>query len=162
MGGFGTDILFVTLRSIWKLVVEEGSELAMSERTPQVQECLCEGHTHRRYLGHRGVERPITEGEDLGETRFRLENSMEEACALTCLEGELSSNLLFEHGGRNTSISLWVIHILLGRLFQERLALGWTMEALAKHYQRESMCSLVKLQDLVDLGEPPLGGELLQ
>ena len=30
-----------------------------------------------------------------------------------------------------------------------------------KHYRREAMRSLVKLQDLVDLVEPPLGGSFV-
>ena len=116
------------------------------------------GHTHGRNIGGSGVERPNIEGEDPGETWFRMENSTEEAPALTHLEGELSSTLLFEHGGRQTANSLWVVCILLGCLFQERLALGRTVEAFAKHYQREAMHNLVKLQDLVDLVDPPLGG----
>ena len=48
--------------------------------------------------------------------------------------------------------------ILLGRLLQERLALGQAVEFFAKHYQREALRSLLKLQDLVDLVEPPWGG----
>ena len=36
--------------------------------------------------------------------------------------------------------------------------MGQTVEDFAKHYQREAMRNLVKLQDLVDLTEPPLGG----
>ena len=52
---------------------------------------------------------------------------------------------------------LWVACILLGFLFHERLALGWTVKFFAKHYLKESMRSLVKLQDLVELGEAPLG-----
>ena len=47
--------------------------------------------------------------------------------------------------------------ILLGFLFRKRLALGWTVKAFAKHYQKEVMHILVKIQDLVDLAEPPLG-----
>ena len=31
----------------------------------------------------------------------------------------------------------------------------------AKHYRREAMRSMVKLQDLVDLAEPPLGGSFV-
>lgn len=115
-------------------------------------------HTHGRTIGGSSVERPNIEGEDPVETWFRMENSTEEARALTHLEGELSCTLLFEHGGRQTTSSLWVVHILLGRLFWERLSLGRIVEAFAKHCQREAMCSLVKLQDLAELVEPPLGG----
>ena len=53
---------------------------------------------------------------------------------------------------------LWVARILLGHLFKERLALDWIVKAFAKHYRKEVMHSLVKIQDLVDLAEPPLGG----
>ena len=74
------------------------------------------------------------------------------------LEGELNVSLLFEHGGLQPASTLWVAHILLGRLFPERLALGRTVKAFAKHYHKEVMRSLVKIQDLVDLAEPPLGG----
>ena len=47
-------ILFVALCSSWKLVVGEGLELAMVERTPPVQECRCEVRTHGRNIGGRG------------------------------------------------------------------------------------------------------------
>ena len=33
---FGPVIMFVVLHNTWKLVFEEGSELAMAERTPLV------------------------------------------------------------------------------------------------------------------------------
>ena len=82
------------------------------------------------------------------------------------LKGELNATLLFEHGGRQLAstlwaalwIALWVARILLARLFRERLALGRTVKAFSKHYRKELMCSLVKIQDLVDLAKPPLGG----
>ena len=73
------------------------------------------------------------------------------------MQGELNATLLFEYGGRQPARMLWVAHILLGFLFRERLALGWTVKSFTKHYQKESMRSLEKLQDLVDQGEPPLG-----
>lgn len=122
------------------------------------QSASMKGTSVGQNLGIRGVERPDVEGEDLAETWFYLENSTEQARALTRLEGELSTTLLFEHGGRQTVIPLWVVYILLGYLFRERLALGQMVESFAKHYWREAMRSLVKLQDLVDLVEPPLGG----
>ena len=55
-------------------------------------------------------------------------------------------------------ITLWVARILLGRLFHERLALGRTVRVFAKHYRKEVMHRLVKIQDLVDLAEPLMGG----
>lgn len=114
-------ILFVALCSVWKLIVEEVVELAMAERTPHVQDCRCEGHTHGKNLGGKGGERPCTEGEDLGETWFYMENSLEEARALTRLEGELNSTLLFDHGGRKPAISVGGLYppwmFFLGEVF---------------------------------------------
>lgn len=143
-------------------------KLAMADRGPHGMEYRCKGHIRSWNPGDRGVVRLDVEseaanqngveGEDPGETWFCLENSTDEAHALTHLEGELSSTVLFEHGGRKTASPLWVVHILLSHLFWERLALGQTVEAFVKHYWREAMHSLVKLQDLVDLVEPPLGG----
>ena len=78
----------------------EGVEMAMAERNPHVQECRREVHTHEQNLGGRGVKQTNAEGEDLGETWFLMENSLEEDRAWTCLEGELNSTVLFEHGGR--------------------------------------------------------------
>lgn len=36
--------------------------------------------------------------------------------------------------------------------------MGQTVKVFAKHYRKEVMRGLVKIQDLVDLAEPPLGG----
>lgn len=66
-------------------------------------------HTHGWNLGGRGGEQPDIEGEDPGETCFHMENSSKEARAFMCLEGELISTLLFEHGGRQSSSPLWVV-----------------------------------------------------
>ena len=74
-----------------------------------------------------------------------------------CLEGELNETLLFEHGGCQPTSPLWISRILLGHLFRERVALGRTVKVFAKHYRKEVMRGLVKIQDLVDLAEPPLG-----
>ena len=76
------------------------------------------------------------------------------------LEGELNATLLFEHGGCQSESPLWIAHILLNRLFRERLALGRTVKVFAKHYHKEIMRGLMKIQDLVDLAEPPLWGLL--
>lgn len=130
----------------------------MAKQTHPIQECQHEGSMHGWNAGGRGVDRLSFEGEDPGETWFRMEHSSEEARTLKHLEGELISTLMFEHGGRQLASSLWVVRILLGHLFHERLALGWMVEAFAKNYQRESMRSLAKLQDLVDLAKSPLGG----
>lgn len=92
-----------------------------------------------------GSARPSMEGEDPGENWFRLENSVEETWALMRLEGELNDTLMFEHGGRQPVSMLWAAHILLGRLFRERLALGGTVKAFSKHYREEVMRNLVKI-----------------
>ena len=68
--------------------------------------------------------------------------------------------LLFEHGGRQSGSLLWIAYIILSRLFRERLTLGQTVKVFAKHYRKEIMRGLVKIQDLVDLAEPPQGGLL--
>ena len=70
----------------------------------------------------------------------------------------MNSSLLFEHGSGQRTSPLWVVCILLGRLFLERLVLGRAMEVFAKYQWREAMRCMVKLQDLVDLVEPSLGG----
>ena len=36
--------------------------------------------------------------------------------------------------------------------------MGWAVEVFAKYQWRDAIRSMVKLQDLVDLVEPPLGG----
>ena len=74
------------------------------------------------------------------------------------LEGELNTTLLFEHGRCQPASMLWVARILLGRLCWERLAFGQTMKAFAKHYHKEVTHNLLKIHDLVELVEPPLGG----
>ena len=45
--------------------------------------------------------------------------------------------------------------------FHERLDLGRVVEVFAKHHRREAMRNMVKLQDLVDLVEPLLGGSIV-
>ena len=97
-------------------------------------------------------------GKDLGKRWFSLEHSPSEICSLTRLKREMNSSLLFEHGGEQRANPLWVVCILLGHLFCKRVFLGWAMEVFMKNHRREAMRSMVKLQDLVDLAEPPLGG----
>ena len=106
---------------------EEDTTFVMAERILPAMECRREGYTHGQNLCGRGVERLGVDndttnpngvgGKDLGEKWLCLENSTEEARGSTCLEGELISTLLFEHGGRQTANPLWVVCILLGRLF---------------------------------------------
>lgn len=63
-------IMLFALRSVWKIVVEEGEEMAMAERTHHVQECRHEGLTHWQNVGGICTERPDFEGEDPRETWF--------------------------------------------------------------------------------------------
>lgn len=58
-------------------------------------------------------------GQNPGNKWFVLENSPTEVHALTRLEGDLGSTLMFEHRGGQSAIPLWVAHILLGCLFRE-------------------------------------------
>lgn len=80
--------------------------------------------------------------------------------AMFQLERELEATLKFEHGGRQQASPLWVTRILLRWLFKERLALRRAIKAYAKFQHREIMRSLVKVNDLEELVEPPLGGVL--
>ena len=131
--------------------------VAMVDRGHSSQECQCARMLHRQNTRGRGGARSILKGEDLGDNWFWLENLAEKTSALIQLEGELNATLRFEHGGGQPASMLWVAHIHLSRLFCERLTLGWIVKAFAKHYHKEVMRSLVKIQDLVDLDEPPLG-----
>ena len=66
--------------------------------------------------------------------------------------------MLFEHGGSYRARPLWVTRILLGRLFRESLSLGKAVKSFAKFQCREMMRGMVKLNELEDVVEPPLGG----
>ena len=92
---------------------------------------------------------------DPGEWWFCQENSQAEIHTLFCLEEDLNSTLLFEHGGGQRPNELWLTHILLGCLSQERTTLGKAMEVFAKLQRRDIMHSMVKLHGLVDLAKPP-------
>lgn len=103
----GLVLLIIMLCSIWDIFAEEDMTLAMAERILPTMECLQDGCTHGRNLGGRGVGRSSVDndainlngvgGEDPREKWFCLENSCEEVHALTRLEQELGSTLLFEH-----------------------------------------------------------------
>ena len=150
--------LLLALCRVWKEAFAECVVEAMADRGHSAPECRCLGLLHGRSQGGRGGARPSIEGEDPCKNWFRMENLAEETQALMRLEGKLKATLLFEHGKRQPTSILLVSCILLGRMFRERLALGRTMKAFAKHYHKEVMRSLVNIQDLVDLAEPPLGG----
>ena len=93
-----------------------------------------------------------------GERWFTMETSPAERRALFWLEKELEATLLFEHGGSCRANPLWVTRILLGRFFRERLSLGRAVKSFAKFQCREMMRGLVKINELEDIAEPPLGG----
>ena len=78
--------------------------------------------------------------------------------ALSRLEKELEATLLFEHGGEHRASPHWVTRILLSRLFWERLSLGRAVKSHAKFQHRDMMRKLVKLNELEEVAEPPLGG----
>ena len=77
-----------------------------------------------------------------------------------CLEKEMEATLMFEHGGIQTASQLWETRILLGRLFQERLSFNRAVKSFAKFQHHEIMRGLVKLNELKEVVEPPLGGLL--
>lgn len=52
-------------------------------------------------------------------------------------------------------MQLWITRILLGRLCREQTMLGKAVEVFTKLQRKDIMCSMVKLDDLVDLVEPP-------
>ena len=93
-----------------------------------------------------------------GERWFTMENSLAERRALFRLEKELEATLLFEHGGEHRASPHWVTRILLVRLFRERLSLGRAVKSHAKFQRRDMMRELVKLNELEEVAEPPLGG----
>ena len=70
----------------------------------------------------------------------------------------MDATLTFEHGEGLRIIQLWVTRILLWRLFRERLTLGQAIKSFAKFQCWEIMQGLVKLNDLEEVAEPPLGG----
>ena len=70
----------------------------------------------------------------------------------------MEATLMFEHGGSRRANQLWVTKILLGRLFRERLSLDRAVKSYAKFQRREMMRGLVKLNELEEVVEPPLGG----
>lgn len=96
--------------------------------------------------------------EHLGERWYNMENSAAERRSLSRLEQELDAAFRFEQGGGQGSSPVWLTQILLGRLLRERLVLGRAIKMFTKFQRREIMCCMVKLNDLEELAEPPLGG----
>ena len=112
----------------------------MSGRSPLSREgnkdgCNCSRCGGRSFGGSgKDAEETSSPGGDrdnLGEQWFNMENSQAECRSLFHLERELDVTLQFEHGngsgGGLRASQLWVMHILLGRLFKECLILGRAM-----------------------------------
>jgi hypothetical protein len=95
---------------------------------------------------------------NLGEHWFNLETSPVKRRVLFQLEREMDATLTFEHGGGLRASQLWVTRILLGGLFRKRLTLGQAVKSFTKFQCREIMWGLVKLNELEEVVEPPLGG----
>lgn len=72
----------------------------------------------------------------------------------------METTLLFEHGGSYRASQLWVTRILVVRLFRERLSLSRAVKSYTKFQWSEMMRVLVKLNELEEVSEPPLGGHL--
>jgi hypothetical protein len=78
------------------------------------------------------------EYDDRCEQWFKRENSQVEQRSLLRLERELEAMICFEHGdgkeGGPRAIPIWVMCIMLGRLFREWQALGHVVK-LYSHFQ---------------------------
>ena len=74
------------------------------------------------------------------------------------LEKTMQAALSFAGGGEESDNSLWIVHILLGRMIRERTEIGRAIKSLAKFQRREIIRGLVKLGDLEDLADPPMLG----
>lgn len=138
-------------RQVRRVVTTSEVVDAMVERGHLALDCRCIGRLLGRSHGGYGGSRTGAEGEDPGELLFRKEKFAEETRAVMRLEGELNATLMFEHGGHQLASPLWSVRSLLGHLFRERVALGKTVKVFSKHYRKEVMRGLVKIQDLMDL-----------
>ena len=94
----------------------------------------------------------------LEESYYNMKNTATDRRILAHLEKELQVAFCFEDGNGRPVNYLWVVHILLGRLFHERTALGRAIKQFAKFQRREILRGMVKLNDLEDLVKPPLDG----
>ena len=145
----------------------------MSGRSPLSMEDSKDGYNCSRCGGHSygGSGKEVEEtsmslGDDdnLGEQWFNRENSQAEHRSLFPLEREFDATLRFEHGdesdGGLKASHLWVMRILLGRLFRECLVLGCAVKMYARFQRHEIMRCMVKINDLEELADPPLSGTL--
>ena len=145
----------------------------MSRRSPLSMEesmdgCNCSCYGGRCYgcYGKEAKESSMLLGDEdnLGEQWLNRENSQVEHRSLFHLEWELDATLWFEHGdgsgGGLKASQLLVTHIVLGRLFRERLVLGQAVKMYAWFQCREIMRCMVKINDLEELSKLPLSGTL--
>lgn len=100
------------------------SPLLMEDSRDGYNCSLCEGRSYgNSSKEEKELSMPLREDDDQGGQWFKRENSQAERRSLFCLERELDAALRFEHGhesgGRPNANQLWVMHILLGRLFRE-------------------------------------------
>lgn len=93
-----------------------------------------------------------------------MDNSQGKHRSLFYLECELEATLQFEHGDRLggglRASQLWVMHILLGRMFRERLVLDRAVKLYARFQCQEIMRCMERINDLEELTEPSLSGTL--
>ena len=92
----------------------------------------------------------------MAESCYNAKNTATDRRILARLERELQVTFQFEDGNGKPVNSLWVVHILPGRLLRKRTALGHAIKQFAKFQRREIMRGMVKLNDLEDLAEPLL------
>lgn len=102
--------------------------------------------------------------DEQGEAWFNQENSAAERHSMLRLERELEVALAFEHSDGEDSgpkvQPVWIMHILLGRLFKERQLLRRAVKMYAQFQRREFMRSLVKINNLEEQVELPLSDEV--
>lgn len=138
----GISVLFHVLRQLRGTLVLVVVEGGVAGKNPLSREGNHGGRLSRWLGGDKGSgsfraddadARMNDQGdEDPRERWFRKENSHVEIRTLTCLEDDLNSSLLFEHGGGQRASPLWIARILLGRLSRERMALGKAVEVFTK------------------------------
>lgn len=99
-------------------------------------------------------------GGSLAESYFTIENFAADRQVIANLEKELQAAFNFMDGGDEMDNTIWIDRILLGRLIQERTAIGRVIKSIAKFQRREIMHGLVKRGDLEDMAEPPFHGTM--
>ena len=96
----------------------------------------------------------------LAENCYSAKNSTAERRVITNLEKEIQVAFNFAIRGEEQDNAIWIDRILLGRMIQERTAIGRAIKSLAKFQCCKTMRELVKRGDLKDMMEPPLHGSM--